>query len=247
MDIQMLHPLWHIHIVAVSLKTWKELLTFDLQKYRQNHTLLWQKDGFFGAKSLGIWRHCIGLGGSADVSGLWQERLVTSRQVSGGLKESAGLKKAVSGRSPCATHSLASPWTLTSPLKQEGYGCRRNTNINWLFGACPKWHPAICWAIESLLCLLLGGPWMLTTNMYDSQRRKKWEQRRKRIAAVGIMSSKKFSSAAFSQLSKVSTSLGDGCCIRRKLSFNLGNLLVEACWILASGTWKCLSPWHNGA
>lgn len=48
---------------------------------------------------------------------------------------------------------------------------------SWLFGPCPMWCLAIFWAIESLLCLLLEGPLDAKgKHMWETQRRKKWEQ-----------------------------------------------------------------------
>ena len=65
---------------------------------------------------------------------------------------------------------------------------------------------------------------MLKASIYDRVRGERSRNRaQKEEFLIRRRSSNKFSSAAFSQLTKVSTSLGDGCSIRKKLSFNLGS------------------------
>ena len=65
---------------------------------------------------------------------------------------------------------------------------------------------------------------MLKASIYDRVSGGRSENRaQKEELLVRRRSSNKFFSVAFSQLTKFSTSLGDGYSIRKKLSFNLGS------------------------
>jgi len=65
---------------------------------------------------------------------------------------------------------------------------------------------------------------MLKASIYDRVRGGRSENRaQKEELLVRRRSSNKFSNAAFSQVTKVSTSLGDRCSIRKKSPYNLGS------------------------
>lgn len=116
-----------------------------------------------------------------DISGCFRSVVRETGNIVTGFRRSGGISWVWEGcrweKSLCYP-TLSPAHGLWTPLwRRKAMDAGEIQSRSWLSGPRPMWSPAICWAIESLLCLLLEGTLDAKgKHMWQSQRRKKWEQ-----------------------------------------------------------------------